>query len=297
MHEFDLIRTYFMRSKDNGDDAALLTPPPGHQIVTSIDTSVVNRHFRDTTKPHAIGYKSLAVSISDIAAMGAQPISCLLSLTIPGVPKIDTQWLHEFSAGFFECANIFNVALIGGDTTEGPLSVSTVVFGIVPTGQALLRSSAQVGDDIYVTGTLGSAAAALTDPDHDQTPLEYPEPRTSIYRIRDRITSCIDISDGLTQDLAHILKASAVGAVIEAHKIPYTTSLTHALYGGDDYELCFTAAPQQAKHIKKLDIPVTQIGTITRTKTLVLIDQDKQPHTITPKGYQHFRHHKDDADL
>ncbi len=284
MNEFDLIQTYFMRSKNNGDDAALLTPPTGYQIVTSIDTSVVGRHFKDIAKPHAIGYKALAVSISDLAAMGAQPMSCLLSLALP---EANEQWLAEFSKGFFDCADKYKIELIGGDTTKGPLTISTVVFGTVPMGLALLRSSAQVGDDIYVTGLLGIAAAALHDHSLDQTPLEYPQPRTTIFNIRDYITSCIDISDGLAQDLSHILKASDVGAVIDANKIPYTTSLEDALYGGDDYELCFTANPKNAEKIK-LDIPITKIGTITKLKTLALIDTKGTQHIIEPKGYQHF---------
>lgn len=284
MNEFELISKYFNRSMYNGDDAAILTPPPNQQIVTSIDTSVIHRHFRDTTKPHTIGYKSLAVSISDLAAMGAQPISCLLSLALP---EANEQWLDEFSKGFFECADTYHVELIGGDTTKGPLTISTVVFGTIPVGRALLRSGAQLGDDIYVTGTLGNAAAALHNQHLDQTPLEYPQPRTIISDIREYITSCIDISDGLTQDLSHILKASDVGAVIDSSKIPFTTSLAYALNGGDDYELCFTANPQHAKHIK-LDIPITKIGTITNTNKLELIDKDNQRRIITPKGYQHF---------
>ena len=280
MTEFDLIENYFMRSTYNGDDAAIVETPPGHQLVTSIDTSVEGRHFLQSTPPHAIGYKALAVSISDMAAMGAAPSTCLLSLCIP---TTDAHWLSEFSNGFFQVANQFSIELIGGDVTEGPCVISTTIFGTAPHGTLLKRSGAQVGDAIFVSGILGNAGAALQNPTLDQTPLNYPQPRVALgIALRDIATSCIDISDGLLQDLGHILKASHVGADVQVDAIPHTSSLECALTAGDDYELCFTSPHQN------LDLPVTKIGVVTNTHELRLLDQNGQQLPFQDKGYQHF---------
>ena len=290
MNEFELIHHYFQKSIRNGDDAAVIDIPEGMSLVTSIDTSVEGRHFTKNADPADIGYKSLAVSISDIAAMGAQPTACLLSLSLP---PVETAWLEAFSRGFFELANSYNIELIGGDTTQGPLVISTVLFGIAPKHKALMRSAAQVGDHIYVTGCLGNAAAALHDKTRDQTHLNRPIPRVNVgLTIREFAHSCIDISDGLAQDLQHILTASNKGAVLYADKIPHQSTLQQALTGGDDYELCFTAPPLYNKEIARisneLNIPITCIGDINTSLVLKVLDKNEQSMDINLSGYQHF---------
>ena len=223
MTEFELINHYFNRSTRNGDDAAVIDVPDGYSLVTSIDTSVEGKHFLQDANAADIGYKTLAVSISDIAAMGAEPTACLLSLSLPAV---DNHWLEQFSRGFFEAANAYHIELIGGNTTQGPLVISTVLFGIVPKHKALMRAGAQLGDRIYATGCLGDAAAALHDNMRDQSRLHRPTPRVNVgLAIRDLATSCIDISDGLAQDLQHILTASHKGAVLYADRIPQQSTL------------------------------------------------------------------------
>ena len=290
MTEFELINHYFNRSTRNGDDAALIDVPDGYSLVTSIDTSVAGRHFTQDANAADIGYKSLAVSISDIAAMGAKPTACLLSLSLPAV---DNHWLEQFSRGFFEAANAYQIELIGGDTTQGPLVISTVLFGIVPKHKALTRAAAQVGDHVYVTGCLGDAAAALHDQARDQSRLNRPTPRVNIgLAIRDFATSCIDISDGLAQDLQHVLTASHKGAVIHAEKISHQSTLPYALTGGDDYELCFTAPPAYTKEIARiaaeLTIPITCIGEIDSSSKLKVLDNSEQIMDIDLSGYRHF---------
>ncbi len=287
MTEFEIIQRFFARSARNGDDAALLTTREGYTLVTSIDTLVAGCHFPLNTSPADIGYKSLAVSLSDMAAMGAEPTAALLSLTLPSA---DATWLTGFSEGLFELADQYAVELIGGDTTRGPLAISTVLFGLVPTGKALLRSGANVNDDIYVSGVLGSAAAALRYPVLNQTPLNRPSPRIKLgIALRDTATSCLDISDGLLQDLGHILKASHVGAHVTIEDVPIDPTLKtyiipdHLhLSGGDDYELCFTAPEQVRTRLatlsQSLALPLTRIGKIVAGNDL----------NVTLLGYQHF---------
>lgn len=299
MKEFELIERYWGRPilhaerhpLANGDDAALTTIPHNHALVTSLDTLVVGRHFLTDTNPEDIGYKSLAVSLSDMAAMGANPLSLLLGLTLPAV---DSDWLASFRAGLDTLLDLYNMDFIGGDTTQGPLSITTVVNGLVPTGQALTRSGAKIGDDIYVSGQLGNAAKATElllanapCPAAYLTALNRPTPRIDLgIALRGIATSAIDISDGLASDLPHILKASNCGANINETAIPTTQDLTLALTGGDDYELCFTANPNQRAYIqtlsKQLNLPLTKIGSVR---------SQGQPFDVHLRGYQHFSDH------
>lgn len=316
MNEFGIIANYFTRPTKHrelirlsvGDDAAILQIPNDYQLVTSIDTLVENVHFPKTTPPSDVGYKSLAVSLSDLAAMGAKPFSTLLSITLP---KANTDWLNEFARGFFEIANQFDIDLIGGDTTRGPLMISTVVYGLLHRNQGgLLRSAAKPGDLIYVTGTLGDAGCALAQRQKNQPidpyllkRLNRPTPRVKIGNILSHIaSSAIDISDGLAADLHKILQASQVGANIYASNLPLSTQLQnycsyreawqYALTAGDDFELCFTMHPsnqaQLQQHIASMDVKIHHIGEICAQKKLTIYDDQQQPFPIKKEGYEHF---------
>lgn len=304
MAEFSIINTYFNRQNQHsvdlgvGDDSALLTPPPQQQLVICADTLVAGRHFPLDTDPHAIGWKSVAVNLSDIAAMGAKPQSILLALSLP---NIDHAWLKAFSQGLYDCCDQFSVSLIGGDTTQSPhLTISVTALGWVNIGQAIPRSAAQVGDYICVSGTIGDAAFALNHLNHElKQRLDYPTPRCALgHTLKNFAHSMIDISDGLAQDLGHILTASKVGAVIHLDQLPLQAALAqlpqqqqwqYALAGGDDYELCFTiSAENYAKLIQQpLDVSITKIGQITQNPQLVFLHNNIQQH-IPFQGYQHF---------
>lgn len=291
MQEFELITHYFSSDPKNGDDAADITPPPHHRLVTSVDTSVAGKHFLEGVHPNSIGHKSLAVSLSDIAAMGAKPTSCLLSLTLQ---KANDTWLKAFAAGFYQLAKKFDVSLVGGDTTHGPLSITTIVFGILPnTITPLRRDGAQIGDLVVVSGQLGSAAHAYNHADIKQTPLNFPTPRIELgTALRGIATSCIDISDGFAQDLSHILMASQVGAKIHTSKLPLGGTADEALTGGDDYELCFTIPEDKQSDIEnisqQLELPLTVVGSITQDSNLTLLDKNDKVININTKGFQHF---------
>ena len=304
MAEFSIIDTYFNRKNANsvdlgvGDDSALLTPPPQQQLVICADTSVAGRHFPLDTHPHAIGWKSVAVNLSDIAAMGAKPHSILLALSLP---QIDHHWLKNFSQGLYDCCDQFGVSLIGGDTTQSPhLTITVTALGWIETGQAVTRAGAQVGDLICVSGTVGDAAFALQHMGHPlQKRLDYPTPRCQLgQQLKGLASSMIDVSDGLAQDLGHILKASGVGAVLQLDQLPVSSDIAKleqekkwqlALAGGDDYELCFTISPQNYHLLaqQKLDVNLTIIGKITQNLGLTFL-QNGIDYSIQFHGYQHF---------
>ncbi|OAL81002.1 thiamine-monophosphate kinase [Acinetobacter sp. SFB] len=309
MAEFSIIDTYFNRQTVTstdvnsvdlgvGDDSALLTPPPNQQLVICADTLVAGRHFPLDTNPHAIGWKSVAVNLSDIAAMGAKPHSILLALSLP---QIDHDWLKGFSQGLYECCDQFGVSLIGGDTTQSPhLTISVTALGWIETGQAVTRAGAQVGDYVCVSGTVGDAAYALQHLGHPlQQRLDYPTPRCQLgQQLKGLASSMIDVSDGLAQDLGHILKTSHVGATLDLGQLPVNAALKklpqekqwqYALAGGDDYELCFTISPDKYQQLlqQKLDVNLTIIGQITKNLGLTF-SQNGVDCSIQFHGYQHF---------
>ena len=304
MAEFSIIDTYFNRPHQVGvdlgvgDDSALLTPPPHHQLVICADTLVAGRHFPLDTTAHAIGWKSVAVNLSDIAAMGAKPHSILLALSLP---QIDHDWLKGFSQGLYDCCDQFGVRLIGGDTTQSPhLTLSVTALGWIETGKSVLRSGAQVNDLVVVSGTIGDAAYGLQHLGHPlQQRLDYPTPRCELGTIlKGLASSMIDVSDGLAQDLGHILKASNVGAKIDLSRLPIDNALKvlsdqkqweYALAGGDDYELCFTISMQNYQDFLQLqpNVKTTIIGKITQQCELTF-EKDGLDHPLQLNGYQHF---------
>ena len=323
MTEFDLIAEYFTRPTKQaalgvGDDCALISPSPGMQLAISSDMLVEGRHFFSNVNPYSLGHKALAVNLSDLAACGATPVAFTLALALP---RIDEAWLQEFSHGLWALADAHGCELIGGDTTQGPLNICITVFGEVPRGQALLRSGARVGDDIYVSGTLGDAHLALEAlQGHIELPpsmleqarlrLEQPTPRVALgTALRGIATSAVDISDGLVGDLGHILKASAVGALVNtaitinlialgSHsdwaRCQFNTQkqLKAVLSGGDDYELAFTAphAARQAvmEASANSQTPVTRIGVIESEPGLRLVDGDGLPVNGQFSSFEHF---------
>ena len=328
VNEFDLIQCYFKDKtviKKNGvalgigDDCAILDVPDGYQLAVSTDSLVCDVHFFADVDPYRLGYKALAVNLSDLAAMGATPKWVSLALTLP---KMDKDWLAEFSRGFFELANQFNVSLVGGDTTKGPLSITVSVKGIIPRGEALQRNQAKVGDFICVSGTLGDGAIGLgcklnkqplVDKSHFVDALELTEPRIDLgILLRGLASSCIDVSDGLIQDLKHILRASGCSAQLELDKLPLScalkneiecTSLTHhqalqyALTGGDDYELLFTISGKHLHQLQLLrskeDLSITVIGTTSQQeKKLIELLEHKQPAVFSQQGWDHFQQGK-----
>ncbi|WP_180161483.1 thiamine-phosphate kinase [Acinetobacter sp. YH12040] len=304
MAEFSIIDTYFNRHSSSavdlgvGDDSALLTPPPQQQLVICADTLVAGRHFPLDTNPHAIGWKSVAVNLSDIAAMGAKPHSILLALSLP---QIDHEWLKGFSQGLYDCCDQFGVSLIGGDTTQSPhLTISVTALGWVDIGKAVTRSGAQVGDFICVSGQVGDAAYGLQHLGHPlQKRLDYPTPRCQLgQQLKGLANSMIDVSDGLAQDLGHILAASHVGAEIELDQLPIDHDVKqlqqekqwqYALAGGDDYELCFTISPQNYQKLLqlKLDVNISKIGQIIPNLG-IRYNNHGVDQVIKFKGYQHF---------
>jgi len=313
--EFDLIKKYFAHASLQadlgvGDDAALFRVSTGHQLAVSTDMLVAGTHFFHDAAPFDIGWKSLAVNVSDMAAMGAQPRWATLAIALP---EVNENWLKEFSYGFFACAEQFNVDLVGGDTTSGALNICVTIMGEVPTNQALTRSGAHAEDDIWVSGYLGSAAVSLAHL-QDKIKLENDVLEASIYALyrpvprvelglalRNIANSAIDISDGLAADLEHILDASDVGAEIFLAQIPCLPALkanihagleAYILSGGDDYELCFTAPPAERGEIetlsKTLDLPLARIGKTCARKGLRVYDAANKLVRLQTKGYDHF---------
>jgi len=304
MAEFSLIDRYFKTAASAqvdlgiGDDSAIVSPPVGEQLVICTDTLVAGRHFPLSTSAHAIGWKSVAVNLSDLAAMGATPHSILLALSLP---QVDDAWLEGFSQGLFDCCAPYNVQLIGGDTTQSPhLTISVTALGWIPTAQGITRSGAQVGDYVVVSGQIGDAAFALQHLGHPlQQRLDYPTPRCELGQsLRGLASSMIDISDGLAQDLGHILKASGVGATLYLDQLPLDPALQvlapeqrwqYALAGGDDYELCFTLSKDNYQRLCQLNLttPFTIIGSIQAEFGLRL-EYQGQPQSLPLSGYQHF---------
>ena len=321
MGEFDLIARYFTRPARRavtgvGDDCALWQPQPGMQLAVSSDMLVEGRHFLSTVSPQRLGHKALAVNLSDLAACGARPLAFTLALSLP---RIDPAWLQGFSQGLFMLADAHGCELIGGDTTQGPLNICITVFGEVPPGDALLRSGAQAGDDVYLSGSVGDARLALevfrgslkldTALFEDaRLRMEMPDPRVALgVALRGIANACIDVSDGLAGDLGHILKASGVGAVLTTDWVadsaaispalqssPMARRLELALAGGDDYELLFTAAPDQAPAVQEAantcDVSVTCIGRITAGQGLQVLDAQGIPLSRRFVSFDHFSH-------
>jgi thiamine-monophosphate kinase len=314
LNEFEIIRRFFTRPVKNvsrfplgiGDDAALISPPQGQELVTSIDTLVAGTHFLPHSDPNDLGYKSLAVSLSDLAAMGAEPSAVLLALTLP---DIDEPWLTNFTNGFFGLAEQYQVELLGGNLTRGPLSISTVIFGWTPAGKALRRSGAKPGDDIYITGSLGEAGLALQRilSGHALTPELHqrffrPQPRVQAgLALREIATAAIDISDGLAADLDKLLAASGVGGNIQIQRLPISPILRQqctneqaqqwALTAGEDYELCFTASPSARPLIDSILISICRVqrlGTVTQESGLKIWGADGKLVSTPTTGFQHF---------
>ena len=320
--EFDIIRRYFTDQQSSredvslgiGDDAALLRPPVGQSLVVSTDTLVSGVHFPVDTTPEAIGHKALAVNLSDMAAMGAEPAWFTLSITLPDANE---NWLTNFSQGLFALACEHNVHLVGGDTTHSPphapLSITIQIMGFVPEGLALTRNGAVAGDGIYVTGTLGDAGAGLHVNQGKLKPpssvskillnkLDLPSPQIAAgLALRGLANAAIDISDGLSADLGHVLTASNVGADINIDKFPLsdafqslklTDSWQLAVSAGDDYELCFTVSELHEKemqhNLNALGCRCTKIGTVSKQKGVRWTDEKDKECKLSLTGYDHF---------
>lgn len=316
MGEFDLIARYFKRPVRRsplgvGDDCALLAPAPGMQLAVSTDLLIEGRHFLSTVDPSRLGHKCLAVNLSDLAACGAKPLAFTLGLALP---QADEAWLAPFAQGLLALADAHSCELVGGDTTRGPLAISITIFGEVPTGQALLRSGARPGDEVWVSGTLGDARLALEIfRGTRQVPqavfaaarerMECPTPRVALgLALRGVASAAIDISDGLVGDLGHVLAASGVGATLRTEKVAALPAqalalsaqdrLDFALAGGDDYELAFTA-PAAARDAvlaagRASGTAVTCIGTIEAVPGLRLIDAAGQAVMRPVAAFDHF---------
>lgn len=338
MGEFELIERFFKRNQaatpaptapeapDSialgiGDDCALLQPAPGMQLAVSTDLLVEGRHFFADVDPAALGHKALAVNLSDLAAMGAEPLAFTLALALPPERAQDEAWLAALAQGLFALADAHGCALVGGDTTAGPLNICVTIFGEVPAGQALLRGGARAGDDIWVSGRPGEARLAL-DALRGQMDLpaatlarlrarlERPTPRVALgLALRGLASSAIDVSDGLLGDLGHVLKSSRVGAEIDVHIttdllasgalqentkgiFDAETMMPCALAGGDDYELVFTAPAARRAAVQAASsasgTQVTRIGRITPAPGLRLLDRTGQPLPGRFASFDHF---------
>ncbi|HIM58445.1 MAG TPA: thiamine-phosphate kinase [Gammaproteobacteria bacterium] len=308
MNEFDLIEKYFNWKNPGsdtfgvGDDCAIINTTANTQIVTSVDTLIAGVHFSKNTSAGDIAYKALSVNLSDLAAMGATPKYFTLALTLPELNEV---WLSEFSKALRRLAAEYQLDLIGGDTTKGDLSITVNIIGEVETGKALLRSGAKVGDLVYVSNTIGDAAYAWQQIQQGIKPSDFylnrlNRPRPNIKLAQQLVAvahACIDVSDGLEQDLLHILKRSKVGAKIDLNAIPMSAEVARyvdntqdwctVMAGGDDYELCFTVPKTSADALKtiekNLNIVLTKIGVITKNQDLEIVGLDK-----ACKSYQHF---------
>ena len=318
LSEFDLIKQYFVRQRPGratlgiGDDCALITPGAGKQIAISSDMLVEDRHFFAGAGARMLGHKSLAVNLSDLAAMGARPVAFTLALALP---QAERAWLAGFAEGLFALADAYGCELIGGDTTKGPLNICITVFGELAPGQALRRSAAVAGDDIWVSGTLGDARLALAGYRKEQAlspadlamagaRMHTPTPRVALgcaLAEAGLAHAAIDISDGLVGDLGHILNASQVGATLDVDALPAGPVLAqqetglrrrYTAAGGDDYELCFTAPAASRDAIAALAAscatPVTRVGSIEAKAGLRLVDAAGQPLDLQLSSFDHF---------
>jgi len=325
LNEFELIKQYFTRQAKHssvvesiGDDCAILSIPENQHLVVSMDTLVVGRHFPEFATPYHIATRAMCTTVSDLAAMGATPLWFTLGLTLPG---IDKEWLAEFSRGLFDLADQFDMDLIGGDTTQGPLTITIQVHGAVAIDQVLRRDSANIGDRLFVSGCVGDGAAALAAIQHkiDPSPEAKKYLLSRFYRPLPQIElgkalapfarAAIDISDGLLADAQHIADASEVGLVIDVDRLPIHDYLqqydldvvrTWALAGGDDYQLLFTVSdatlPDIAALAKEKGISIAEIGSVVAASEGVQCYAGGVPYSLStgsllsqqPKGYQHF---------
>ena len=320
--EFDLIARYFARPTPQavlgpGDDCALLAPSPGMELAITTDMLVAGTHFFADTDPTQLGWKTLAVNLSDLAAMGARPRWVLLAGSLP---EANEAWLSTFAEGLFACAKRYAVDLIGGDTTRGPLNLCITALGEVPAGKALRRDGARPGDDLWISGQPGLAALGLAQLQNKTglpeplkarciTTLQRPLPRVELGQAlqnRALANSAIDVSDGLLADLGHIAERSGVTAAVFATQLPRLPGGVDAalarqaqLAGGDDYELIFSAAPDKRSAIAELaaelDLPLWRIGQISEAKessngTVRLLDENGHDTPLTYKGFDHFGH-------
>jgi len=319
--EFQIIEHYFKQKKYNaanvikgvGDDAAVLDITNHSNLIISMDTLVSGVHFPTNTTPYNIAYKSLAINLSDLAAMGASPAWFTLAITLP---DNNPTWLKLFSEGLFDIAEQFKLDLVGGDTTQGPLNITIQIAGYVDDNKIMYRNGAQANDDIYITGSIGDAGAGLlllNEPLGNQSDdylisrLNNPTPRNSIGElIRNIASACIDISDGLLADLNHIISSSDCGAIINVERLPISTALKNskikydyhqlALSAGDDYELCFCASEEKSEDIKsianKLNIPITKIGKIVKDGGVVCYFENT-PFSVDASGFEHFKNNNE----
>jgi thiamine-monophosphate kinase len=314
--EFELISRYFTRPPRRavvgvGDDCAVLAPAPGTQWCISSDMLVEGRHFLSTVPPQRLGHKALAVNLSDLAACGAEPIAFTLALALP---RADETFLAGFAEGLWALADAQHIDLVGGDTTAGPLNICITVLGVVPTGQALMRDGACHGDELWVSGTLGDARAALecfrgtlalSGEAFEQVRLamELPQPRVALgIGLRGIASSAIDLSDGLLGDLAHLMQRSGVGARVELDAVPRSALLAGLplavqrscmLRGGDDYELLFSAAPQRRAAVleaaRNAGVAVSCIGRIEPGSRLVVVNGAGRVLDESAAGFDHFK--------
>lgn len=315
MGEFELIERHFVRPMKRaalgpGDDCALLRVADGQQLAVSSDMLVEGRHFLSTVRPERLGHKALAVNLSDLAACGAEPLGFTLALSLP---RADEAFVAPLAQGLFELADRHGIELVGGDTTAGPLNLCITVMGQVPVGQALLRSGALPGDDLWVSGCLGDARLALevfrghcalpgADFEQVRQAMERPEPRVALgLALRGLARSAIDISDGLLGDLGHVLRRSGVGAELELAALPRsavlavqsrTMQLDCLLRGGDDYELLFSADPARAVEVERAarqaGVAVSRIGQIRAEPGLWVVDEQGDRQPADTRGFDHF---------